>query len=636
MTNALLAACWFYIFPILTGRAILSWFFREQSPYLIFAYYVTGGLVLYLLAFAVQLAGLLTRTGLTPALVLIGVVVIGINAVQIITRHKEYSHLRLDWKNVARNWILPLGLIVGLTVWAFAIWHWNTPAPLTLNWDIFEHQTLINAIRQGQFSFTASRISDTFRFDGYSTMFHWLITIPQAIFSPQPLDFWWVVEGFHLFLSITGVYVLAYSVTRNRFSASVAAIIGAFSFESYVAYSSLFLVPQTFAAVIFAFGMAYLLQKTPNTVTLGRKQMRDLDTMWLMPFLFLFLILSHYIVGAAAIAVLMGCIILQLLLTRWPKSYGVWLVLAPLGVFLVLDYIGAHINVASINGGEALQYLYPVSKLIDFMQVFFGFSLVALVPFGTIMTFRLKNNALRILTVAGAVIIAIIMSGIPYALKFYVLGHYLTSVLMAIGICFWIHPGYPRVCKYVALGIIACWFSTHLVLNSVYWKNDLHYGFVTTHVSRNEIEAARFLKSRYGNTNTLIVSDPSTQYVAEALSGVNSQGGAYMKETTRTLVASLVQSRDATTASEILYAVSDTVQPGTSDTVILVLSGRFFQWLEKGPEKQQDVSFNIWTPAILSPGQEHEIEQMIPRYGFRRVFENSDMVIVEVAKPATL
>src|SRR5450759_2105555 len=93
-------------------------------------------------------------------------------------------------------------LLVLLSVAFYALWRWNSPYPSPLNWDIWEHQTVVNAIRSGSFALLPSQLSDTFRFNGYTTLFHVITAGIQNVLHVQNIPgFWWIAEGIFFVLT---------------------------------------------------------------------------------------------------------------------------------------------------------------------------------------------------------------------------------------------------------------------------------------------------------------------------------------------------------------------------------------------------------------------------------------------------
>lgn len=615
---AIIASIWFYIFPLLTGRALLGWFKRERSLSSLLEYYMVGGLSIYGVLMAMNMLHIFTASSFYAFLLISTAVVIGMNGVLLFMRKQRY----INYLQVS-SWLLPILVIVASATLAFTIWHWDVPRPMLLNWDAFEHQTLVNAIQRGSLSVMTSRLSDTFQFDGYSTFFHVLLTIPQRLFRPDPLYFWWFIEYVHAITSALAVYVLAYTVTKNRFTASLSTLIGALTHESYVAYASFFLVPQTYTAVLFALVLAYVVYKvkTPSVFSI--------KTILFLGIAALFILLNHYIVGTFAVGLLIGTAILYWILKQFPNLFLVGLGLLPVFTYICLYALSFAIPVAQINGGEALQYVYTTAKLQEFMQVFFGYALFILLPLGIIGVLRNSQAAKRVVSILTLIIIAVTLSGIPYALKFYVVGHYMTALLMGIGIT-WLTKFHPtRLIKIATFVLVGIWFSCHLILNAVYWKNDVRYQGVSTHISTADLEAVAYLKT-LNNGKILLVSDPATQYALEAFSGVNSQGGAYMNKHTRTILNNFLHQPTQSEFMYALYSIKDTVENTSPDRIIIAFSGRFFRWIETTEQNQLDVSFNIWAPVPLSASQKKSVEEFVQKYNLTILYQNTDMVLVEL------
>lgn len=570
----IIAALSMYLIPYLTGRLVLQKWGKTQDTLSSFS-------VGALLMFGLILIGNTIFTGMripVDAQALRAIGIIGVTGLILANLDLFRQKISLDKS------VVPIVLAVIL---ASLIWYVNIPYPNTVNWDLFEHQTLINTVLTGRIAFQTSHITDTFGFDGYSSIFHMLLAIPQFLFRPDVLGFWWIGQILHFVLTVWATYTLAFAVSKNRTVSSIAAVISAFIFESYSVFSSFFLLPQTLAGLAFAIVLAQLLSEE-----------RHVRAVELAPTI-LFLALTHYIMGGAALLLVGGFLIIR----KWSLAHHEKFLHASLlilyGIFALLTALAMSIPLSFINGGEAASFTYPLAKKIEFFRVFYGGSFFILFPIGVYTALNTTLTRHRIVTVLSLIILIVLASPIPYAIKFYALGRYLTHVVMAIGAWAILRHLKPSL-QYLSIFGLTILFAAQLSLNAGYWKRDVLYRNSATQVSGYEMEAAGFLTAHYLRKNTLLVSDPATQNVLEALSGVNSAGGVYMKTPMRKLAFSVINARTKETGLRALTQITDGVETTKPATYLVALSGRTYAWAGASAENRDSLGFAIWTPQDLS------------------------------------
>jgi hypothetical protein len=156
---------------------------------------------------------------------------------------------------------------------------------------------------------------------------------------------------------------------------------------------------------------------------------------------------------------------------------------------------------------------------------------------------------------------------------------------------------------------------------------------IATEVSPAEIAAADFIKERYGESQTLLISDPATAYLLEGLSGINTQGGAYANAQTREILLQVGQTMDVQTVKKLLYQVQDTLDTTAPNHVLFAVSGRYFQWQQANETQKKDLSFNIWVPHDLSFSDIKYIQQLTYTPEFRLIYKNDGVAILELARP---
>ncbi|MEK7166721.1 MAG: hypothetical protein AAB874_07980, partial [Patescibacteria group bacterium] len=584
-------------------------FKRDMGIFAPVAAFAVGSLVLY--TFTLMLYGL--HLPIKIALIIYTLVITLMNVIVLpkINRAALYKQAKI------------VIAIVFLSSVVFSIWKFDNPYPYVLNWDIFEHQTLVNEMKQGKFSVLPSHVSDTFRFDGYTTLYYVLVGVPQILVEPEPLGFWWIVELLHLVTTVTASYVLAYAITKKQLVALISAVFGAFIFESYIAYASFFLVPQTLAAMLSVFAIAYLFH------TWNKEKRVDAGVLivWTVTIL-----VVHLIVGAAAI-LLVGVIYLGKKTRLSEKSryfIPVWLLLTAIA-YVVLTFGVTKLPLTTINYGEAASYIHLLSTKIEYLRVFYGWSIFILVLLGAIITIVRNKGNERLVLLVMSLTLVVVASPLPYVFKFYVLGRYLVHIVMAIAVGWIFMKVTAPLLRVLMSSALLVTLAMVLVLNARYWKDFVRYGNQTTLISKYEIEAAEFVKNKYAGKKTLLVSDPATSYVLEAVSAVNSPGGAYMNQQNREKVNALFQVSNRDEFLTYLYAIKDTQQTNEPDAYIMIVSGRAYQWHKSEDAQKYNLSFNIFSPKAL-PLEAYQYGEKITEYGAKPIFANREVMLFEVRR----
>jgi hypothetical protein len=167
--------------------------------------------------------------------------------------------------------------------------------------------------------------------------------------------------------------------------------------------------------------------------------------------------------------------------------------------------------------------------------------------------------------------------------------------------------------------------------NESYFKVPLYFLGAESNISAAEIDAGHWL-ARNAQAGDLLVSDPSTQYVLEAVSGVNSQGGAYMNLKTRQLLVGLNSTPDAAAVAGRVAAVQDGLTREEADRhgTLLVLSGRYFAWQKLPTDEKESFYYNVWQPMLLSPLNRQYIDSLVASGRFEPVFENAELAVLRV------
>ncbi|MBI3379734.1 hypothetical protein HY029_03210 [Candidatus Gottesmanbacteria bacterium] len=608
-----ISAIVFFLLPVLIGGAFFILYSKKtelQIP--VVTYFITGALYLYGWAlFTKYIVLSIIPHWQFQAIFRLELIIFGVSAVLVnIGNEIERS---VDFIKTHIKTILFLGLLAGIT---YFIWHLKTPYPL--NWDLYEHQILANLIQKGTFSFVTSQMSDAFTFNGYSSIFQTLIASSQML-VPQIniMQFWDSITFIHLFLCLIASYYLALVVTDNEVIAGFSAVIGVLVFESNVAYTTLFFIPQNLTAVL---SILIFIQ-----IILGFKQNRSIP----LPILILsciFLFLNHYIIGTASILLLV-CVYLYY---KYNLRVHIFRLLS-LGLFIliILGLIASFVSLGFVNNGEAQFYSFDILDKLKFMQNAYGFSLLMFLPLGIIALLKGHDIHKKLILIISICLLGLVLLRLPYSLKFYVLTRFFVHVLMAIGIWKILVAIKNSLLRDLAVIIFFLTLIVIFITNNAYFKSILFYKDSYIQVSKNEIDASGFLKEKYSNENALLISDPATQNIMEALSSVNTPGGAYMSPSMRKQLSLLHGLTNSIEVNQVLNTIHDNLEP-IPNKRIFVLSGRYFSWQDSTEDEKQTYFYNIWDPTDLSFSDLKYIDLLQSDRNFNLVYLNPGVAVLEV------
>lgn len=512
--------------------------------------------------------------------------------------------------------IRDISILLVAALAGYILWRLDSPYPYPLNWDIWEHQTVVNALLSGTFALLPSQLSDTFQFNGYTTMFHIWLAIPQYLFKPDVLGFWWFAEFFHGLTAALAAYLLTFAVSKNRWAAILSGVMSALFFESNLAYTAYFLMPQTITAVIWAFGFAFLLQKP-----------KKINPVLIMFPLSVILISLHFIVGGLGIMVYFLYILLEK--TRILEKKLIYLtaiISLPVFTFGILTLISRIFPVQTINFGEAGHFSNTLKQISSDMRMWYGLLPLFLLPFG--IEYVEKNpycNIGRILILCFLILGGVVISPFPYVNKFIVLWRFLLIPFISLGVMYFLDKTSEIIAKGIIIFLFVLTCQIISMENTNTWKQTVTYRGIASQLSDDERKTAAFLSEQKTKT-ALFVSDPATSYILEALSGMNSPGGAYMSTHNRNFLNKGLLSDESVTCNIYLNNIHDGLNQATYPTFI-VITGRMLAWLKASEDMQQSNAWNVWVPKEFSLRDEIRIQKIQERCGFTSVFQTKSTVI---------
>ncbi len=588
----------FYLIPFLTG----SFFTRKIVKAWIFGALIWFGL--YFLIFGIAALGKLDNF-----VIILRVIAIVISAISII--RLIYLWIRKRSVLKLKRLLAPLFLVVFFTLVYFLIWKRNTPYPMPLNWDIYEHITLANLILKGNLSFITSKISDTFTFNSYSPFFEILLSLPKLVFERSLLGIYWWLEYWHYLITILASYILAKKIFPNIWLALASALVSGLVFESIMAYSSLFLIPQTLTAVI---------------AILVFKDIKEHK----LPFLIIagvLIFLMHYVLGTLSLFILfLGFIFSRY--QRLEKYINPFVIFSSIlaVVLLAINLLGKW---KTVNIEEAGHFNFPLLDKIGFLSDWYGVGSIIFLIIGYFIILRKGNLYQKLALGIALLVFGIAFAPFSYFLKFFVLGRYFLNLVIAAGI-FLLISKQKILFKTGILSIIA--FSLLLVFdkNQANYKESLHFKNYVTQASFEEINASKWL-FKHKKEGDFLISDPATQYIFEASSEVNTQGGVYMNLQTRKLLSGINYSNDRGLIKNKLLGIEDLLlNKYPKKRTLFILSGRYFAW-QDFPETEKESSFyNVWAPRLINEKENAYIDYLLQDNQFKLLYRNDQVAILEL------
>lgn len=500
---------------------------------------------------------------------------------------------------------------------------WVVRSPYSLNWDWYQHQTMSTLIESGKFSFFTSQLSDTFGFNSYPPFLHTLVAIAQYPSKLSPdfvLSFWQSIGYWHLVTVGLVVCGLSWAISKNNLFALLSTIVAVFTFDPVMSFTSYFFLPQTLTAVLFVGLLPKLIEN---------KQKNDVGFVNVV-LVSLALFLTHYMVGAVAAAIILGLWIYQKLYRKHSIVANILMVLVisiMAGIMFALMKSG---NVlANLNHGEAQQYLYSMKDKLFAIVRTYGYFAYALVPLGLAWVWNKRKLGGGIVLLIFAGLLMAVFTQVPYIWKLFTMLRFFVGLLIAGGVCLLINPIRNYVLRTLAVIVFTVGLIINLVMGNVYWKDGLAVKDNFEHISSEDVGASKVLFDKYQTTNTLLISDPATQFVLEGIGGVDTVGGAYMPNSTREDLSRVLDTNNPNYLVEMTKNLSDGLLK-KYDKRVIAISGRTNVWQSASLINRLSFSYNVWTPQDLSLSQLKYIDSLKSLPGVTQIYSSPSIYLFEV------
>lgn len=486
------------------------------------------------------------------------------------------------------------------------VWKGKTPYPLTLNWDTYEHITLANSIAQGKFSFLPSFISDTFTFDGYSTLFQTLLALPKILFNLDLVGiYWWIEYWFYLAVILTTFFVLK-KITGKLEIAFFGGLLSLLIFQSSIVYIPLFLLPQTIAGLLAFIALSNLIFGHDRHMLIA-----------LVP-VFLF----HFIIGALAIVLFVLILFLKKQHIFINRSLIIFFCIS------LLSIVSNLLGLWTITYREEADYFaLPLGQKLTMLFQWYNLTLPIMFPAGVYLILKSQTNSLKLLLVCCLVTLAISLAPLSYFLKFFVLAGFFVNLIISLGLAFLLNF-LSKPLRFLTIAWTILIMFNVFIINQNKYKEYLYYEGNYSQISKAELEAGKWLSLNFPS-ETLLISDPGTQYILEAISGLNSQGGAYMDIDSREKLISLHYSKDSLKIHQTLYQINDLLSDkDKSSKRLFIVGGKYFAWQNLTEQQKKSFYFNIWRPHRIDYADIPYLNFLTSN--FKVIYQNNELVILEI------
>jgi hypothetical protein len=438
-----------------------------------------------------------------------------------------------------------------------------------------------------------------------------LLSLPKIVLQRELIGIYWWVEYWHYFLTSILGFFLFKKFLKN--GALFFAILFSLVFESLVVYSSFFLIPQTLVGLLTAGLLLEADEANTKFILLSS----------------IAILLFHYIVGLVGVLIVAGYILAKRIQIR----PGILNILIFLCTVLLIIALLANIfgSLQLLPREEAAHFNFSVVEKLNLLSRWYGILFFAFFPIGYFRILRENDNNLKLILIFSLILFSIVFLPFSYVLKFYVLARYFVHIVLSAGINM-VMAKQGRLLKLISSGILLLSFLIVFIVNQKVYKEALHYGEFETQISYNEISAGEWLRKYSSRKNIFLVSDPSLSYILEAISGVNSQGGAFSDIKTRRVLSAINYSYNPRFIKQEILKIKDHLDEnnqGKRET-LFVVGGRYFRWQEFNQKEKESTFYNIWAPKIMSKEDKTYVDFLSKSNEFKLIYINPELAIFKV------
>lgn len=332
---------------------------------------------------------------------------------------KNSKTIFLDWTS-----ILIYLILIAISLLAQYVANIGVGIDQTINIDAYQHLTGIKEIfLNNNIVFQLSDASRTFTLTTYLPIFHYIFGLPIHLGGAfDYIQSYRIIEvSFTIFASLL-LYSGIYKITGSKLIAVTGSILSTMAFESYGAYTSFYLLPQTFTTLLGISTLFYLL--TTRRISLPL-------TLSVVPIL----ILNHFFVGS----IITFLFVLTILYLHFDKQLSLIITLS----MIILIIVVAVSDIVSLNILKTVGDIYPdflqrESELvqlgsIDFLNSLFrsfgpiSIVLTLLVPLSALS----KDKYIKLFGLLFLIVAVLITIKFPYSNKLLQITHYIGVIFIA-------------------------------------------------------------------------------------------------------------------------------------------------------------------------------------------------------------
>lgn len=497
----------------------------------------------------------------------------------------------------------------------FGFYRRLTPPAYITNWDLLHHTTLIKQLLQGNFNILLTAISDTFTINSYTPLFHIILALPIAIFKIDVLRFFWWAEFFHYLFTTIVAYHIGKKLIDSPYGGFITALVSLLFFEATAAYTTLFLLPLTIAGTLAAFFWTYFIINKKNFITFA-----------IISSLIVFAL--HYMVGGVYITVLLYIYVKKRFFSEKIDSIFLLGSFIFMIISILFNFSGQSISILSRPDAQYFVYSLPAIKAL--LWQWYGILPIILVPLGLLSLAKKQRFGITIITIFFF-ISGLILFPFSYSLKLFALNHYLVSLLIASGIIEILFFIENKSLKLILFILMFTALVSVFVANVNQHLGLAYNGKQNSYISDSDFTTADWINNQYKGRRVFLVSDPTTQGIFEAISSVNTQGGAFPRAETVQLLDSIKEDNDPKNILHILKKVNDDISSQNyRDVTLFVLGGRYFDWQKSDWNCKISYACQSWLPLKIKLSDKKYTENISDSIYLRPVYYDQENTILEL------
>jgi hypothetical protein len=315
------------------------------------------------------------------------------------------------------------------------------------------------------------------------------------------------------------------------------------------------------------------------------------------------------------------------------------------GLAAAVAILSYQFDFTAINRGEASDYSFTIGEKYGYLQRSYGFfSLVIMLVGGAVVTknywgatstSKKRLNLLWLL--AGLSVTAMMFSNFPYVMKFLTWGRFCWDLFFYTAVCYCLGKIPARKWRYLGAGLVWVAAVVIFVFNTSEWKTYFNYHQELVQASEQEVAAAEWLRTHYGQlqaSEVLLISDPATMHILEGLGGVNTAAGNYTSVANRELIAGSYYETYVGAAYQKLAQVQDELVTSEGAVKLLAVSGRTMNWLGKVLKQELPFTYNVWVPKDFNGYDQFYLHNLANFGSFEEVYNDGYLVIYELNSAA--